>query len=68
MCEKKRTEICGLMPNGEWVHLGNVKMSQEDKQSFLGHIAQIYGSGKTGWFNVGPAMFDASKFYGVRAE
>ena len=72
----KYREVYGFMKNGERVHLGNCKMTDDEKQRFLDQMAAIYASQEkessadrvSPVFNVKDAVFDARSFAGVQVS
>ncbi len=60
-----KREVRGLTKNGEKIFLGKLSMTDEEVVLWLEEIAEIFVSGKPGYFSIGTAVFNAQDFSGV---
>ena len=62
-----KREIHGFTHTGERIFLGSLEMSDDETQTFLDKIAELYADPSVaGWFNIRAAVFQAKAFAGVQ--
>ncbi len=61
-----KREVHGYMQSGERVHLGLTMLTDEEVTDFLNVLATSYRDGKSAYFTVQSAVFNAASFAGVQ--